>query len=175
MKILINVIVFILFLLFSCDHGLDPETPEQDGPNPIIKTGLSGTIFYQNWPSPDSLSVQDSLYRLKLVVFKDYPPGDIVSQVTSGEAVAYPSDLDENLPFYEDSTEFLIEIEPGIYKYISVAQQYGPFLFLNWRSVGQYDTTINDTIPTSVEVFTDSLIKGINIYVDFDSLPGQPF
>ena len=62
-----------------------------------------------------------------------------------------------------------------VYEYIVVAQQFGPAVFFDWRVVGQYDTTLTDTIPTSVEVFTDSVIKGINIYVDFDSLPGQRF
>ena len=84
MKILnnINVIIFVLFLLFSCDHGINPTQTQKD--NETKSTGISGTIFYQNWPPPDSL------LDLRLVIFKNYPPVDIVGEVLSGEAIAYP-------------------------------------------------------------------------------------
>ena len=168
MKMLNNVtvIMLILFVLFSCDHGISPTKAEKD--NETQNTGISGTIYYQNWP-------QDSLYDLRLVIFKNYPPADIVGEVTSGEAIAYPDISLNSLPFYEDSLQFEVFLDPFIYEYIVVAQQYGPAVFFDWRVVGQYDTTLNDTLPTSIEVFSDSMLRGINIFVDFDSLPGQPF
>ena len=162
----INVIILILFLLFSCDHGISPTKTEKI--SETKSTGISGTIFYQNWP-------QDSLFDLRLVIFKNYPPADIVGEVTSGEAVAYPDISLSSLPFYEDSTEFEVSLDPQVYEYIVVAQQFGPAVFFDWRVVGQYDTTLNDTLPSSIEVFSDSMIRDINVFVDFDSLPGQPF
>ena len=169
MKILNNiaVIFLILFYLFSCDHGISPTKTEKD--TETKNTGISGTIFYQNWPP------QDSLLDLRIVIFKNYPPADIVGEVTGGEAIAYPDITLNSLPFYVDSMQFEVLLDPLIYEYIVVAQQYGPFVFFDWRVVGQYDTTLNDTLPSSVEVFTDSMLRGINIFVDFDSLPGQPF
>lgn len=161
----ITLNVFLLWALFSCDHGINPEKTEE------VETkdsGISGTIFYQNWP-------QDSLVDLRLVIFKNYPPADIVGEVTSGEAIAYPDISLGSLPFYVDSTEFVVTLEPRIYEYIVVAHQFGPAIFFDWQVVGQYDTTLQDTIPTSIEILQDSILSGINIYVDFDSLPGQPF
>lgn len=154
--------------MFACDHGIDPGEPE-DNSTPTNPTGIEGKIYYQNWPP------LDSLYNLKLVVFKNYPPGDIVGEVTGGSAIAYPEVLDENLPYNVDSTNYTLELSSGIYEYIAVAQQYGPYLFLDWRAVGQYDTTLQDSIPTAITVIDDSMLSKINIYVDFDSLPGQPF
>lgn len=159
------IIVYLLFL-FSCDHGIDPGEPVVPTSSP---SGISGTIFYQNWPTPDSL------YNLKLVIFKSYPPVDIVGEVTGGSAIAYPATLDENLPYNVDSTNYMVELDKGRYEYIAIAQQYGPGIFFDWRAVGQYDTTLYDSIPTAVNVFEDSITININIYVDFDSLPGQPF
>jgi len=168
MKILksVSVIIFILCLLPSCDHGISPSKIEEIETK---STGISGTIFYQNWPP------QDSLLDLRLVIFKNYPPANIVGEVTSGEAIAYPDISLGSLPFYEDSTEFEVNLDPRVYDYIVVAQQFGPAVFIDWRVVGHYDTTMIDTIPSSIEVFSDSVIREINIYVDFDSLPGQPF
>lgn len=158
-------ILLILGFLFACDHGINPEKIDE---NATKSSGISGTIYYQNWP-------QDSLFDLRLVVFKNYPPADIVVEVTSGDAIAYPDISMGSLPFYTDSTEYEVLLEPRMYEYIVVAHQFGPAIFFDWQVVGQYDTTLQDTIPTSIEIFSDSVITGINIYVDFDSLPGQPF
>lgn len=169
MKIKINckILIISFFLITqSCDHGINPEKPDQIEQQ---FSGISGTIYYQNWPP------QDSLLDLRLVVFKNYPPADIVSEVTTGEAIAYPEISLGALPFYVDSTDFELNLDPRIYAYVVVAQQYGPAIFFDWRVVGQYDTTSFDTLPTSIEIFSDSIVSNINIYVDFDSLPGQPF
>ncbi len=162
----IKYLLVVAVILVACDHGIDPGEPEVPALNP---SGISGTVFYQNWPSPDSL------YNLKLVIFKSFPPVDIIGEVTSGSAVAYPEESDENLPYNVDSTNYIVELDTGRYEYIAIAQQYGPGIFFDWRAVGQYDTTLHDTIPTAIRVLEDSILSNINIYVDFDSLPGQPF
>jgi len=157
----INIVFGILLLhLYACDHGIGPKEKQ---------TGISGTIYYKNWPPV----VQ--IVNLKLIVFKDFPPESIISEVLSGKAIVYPEDLPTSLPVSVDSTKFLIEIDPGTYDYIVIAQQYGFDVYSNWRAVGQYDMTPADSLPTVINVIQDELLQGLNVYVDFDSLPIQPF
>ncbi len=157
------LIGIVIFFVISCDHGIKPpDLPEQ-------KTAISGTIFYTNWP------VADSLQNLKLVIFKIFPPADIVSEVIAGNAIAYPENLTENLPYNQDSTIYEMELEPGDYAYVVIAQQFGADVFNDWRAVGQYDTTLADSLPSSLTVVQDSVLKNIDIYVDFKNLPIQPF
>ncbi|KAA3609907.1 MAG: hypothetical protein D8M58_08310 [Calditrichaeota bacterium] len=151
------------FLLISCDHGIKPpDLPSQ-------KTGISGTIYYNNWPPADSIE------NLKLVVFNNFPPDDIVAEVIAGDAIAYPEDLTEKLPIGDDSTAYIMELKAGLYEYVMIAQQYGPGIFTDWRSVGQYDLSLSDSLPTAVTVIQDSVLENINIFVDFNNLPIQPF
>jgi len=168
-KVMKKNIIYIAFTAFlivwACDHGLAP--PENTGPTK--PTGISGTIFYKNWPP------QDSVKNLKVVVFKNYPPKDILSEVINGNAKTFPEDLTESMPYGVDTTDYLINLKPGTYAYTVVAHQYGDDIFNDWQAVGQYDLTPQDTLPTPITVITDSIIGGINIYVDFDSLPSQPF
>lgn len=155
----------ILLSLWACDHGLAPPGDS----SPLKPTGISGTIYYQNWPP------EDSVKNLKVVVFKNYPPEDILSEVLNGNAKSYPEDLTESLPYGVDTTEYQITLAPGTYAYTVVAHQYGDDIFNDWQAVGQYDLAPQDTLPTPITVMADSIIGGINIYVDFDSLPSQPF
>jgi hypothetical protein len=159
------IILFILLtFILSCDHGLGP--PEEN-----IRTAISGMITYQNWP------VADSLKDLRLIVFRNYPPGDIIFEITSGRAFVYPPLGAEGLEFYIDSMSYILDLAPGNYEYVVVAQQYGEDLYNDWRAVGQYDTTGtgNDSIPTAVNVIENILLDEININVDFNNLPPQPF
>ena len=149
---------FLLVILYACDHGIAPK-PTQ--------TGISGTIYYKNWPP------LEQILMLKLVVFREYPPENIVEEVTSGRAIFYPEDLTTSLPLDVDSTFFFVEMDTGNYEYIVVAQQYGTLT--QWLAVGQYDTTPSDPMPTGITVYQDEILSDINIYVDFDSLPIQPF
>jgi len=158
------IIYVILVAIYSCDHGLRPTEPIQSE-----KSGISGTIFYSNWPTADSL------YDLRLVVFKSYPPENIFEEISAGRAFVYPAIGEESLPFYVDSTEYLMELNPGHYEYVAVAQQYGSNLFTDWLAAGQYDTLSSDDLPTAITVVEGELLEEINIEVDFDSLPPQPF
>jgi hypothetical protein len=161
------IIVFIIILIFTnkCDHGLAPPEPE------VKMTGISGTIFYQHWPAADSL------YDLRLVIFQNYPPDSILSEVMNGRAVVYPAIGEPSLTCNIDTAYYLVELSPASYQYIVVAQQYKPNFQeqASWRVVGQYDTTLTDTLPTAVNVIQDSILEKIDIYVDFDHLPIQPF
>ncbi len=151
-------VLYLLVMLYACDHGIAPK-PTQ--------TGISGTIYYNNWPP------LEQIIMLKLVVFREFPPENIIEEVTNRRAVFYPEDLTTSLPLDVDSTFFLVEMDTGSYQYIVVAQQYGTLT--QWLAVGQYDTTPLDPLPTEIMVYQDEILSNINIYVDFDSLPIQPF
>jgi len=153
----------ILFLSLGCDNGLKP--PQEDKP----KTGINGTVYYSNWPPADSIQL------LKIVFFKTFPPQDIFNEVISGNALTYPEALPEGLPLNVNSTEYEIKLPAGTYEYITVVQQYGDDVLSQWRAVGQYNSHPGDSLPTPVTVIKDSLLQGIDIFVDFDNLPVQHF
>lgn len=154
----------ILFFLRSCDHGLEP--PAEEATSSI--TGISGTIYYQNWPPPDSL------FDLRLIVFKTFPPQNILSDIINGNAIVHPPLDSTSLPYFVDSTAYRLELKPGRYEYIVVAQQFGPNIYSDWRAVGQYDTT-PDSLPTAITVQEGELLQKIDINVDFRKLLIQPF
>jgi hypothetical protein len=158
--------IFLIFLstaLITCDHGLKPPEEEK------AKMGMSGTVYYSNWPPADSIQL------LKIVFFKSFPPENIVNEILSGNASTFPPALSVGLPINVDSISYEIELENTTYNYIAVAQQYGPDVFSQWRSVGQYDTTPGDSLPTPVTIIADSILQNIDIFVDFNNLPVQFF
>jgi hypothetical protein len=164
-KNLVTILFLLMILTSACDHGLAP--PEDNTPKK--PTGISGTLYFKNWPLPDSL------FNIKLVAFRDYPPGDLMNEVISGNARTLPTDLTASLPFNIDSLEYELILQPGVFSYITVAHQWGENIFEDWQAVGQYDLTPQDSLPTAVPIIADSIISGIDIYVDFDNLPYQPF
>lgn len=158
----IFILVFLSLASLTCDHGIEPPTSEK--PN----TGISGTVYYSNWDSAGYIE------RLKIVFFNDFPPPpNLANEILSGNTNAFPKSLTESMPFNVDTTQYQIELKAGEYKYITVAQQFGPDVFTEWRSVGQYNQTPGDSLPTPVTVLQDSMLQNINIYVDFDNLPAQ--
>ena len=136
---------------------------------------MTGSISYLNWPPPDS-PPPDSLIDLRLVVFKNYPPDSILLEVLTGNAIVYPAlAATSGLPMYVSMTAFEIELDPGTYDYVVVAQRFGPNVTADWRAVGQYDTMLSDSLPTAISIIQGKLLKEINIVVDFNHLPPQPF
>jgi len=86
-----------------------------------------------------------------------------------------PAIGEERLPFLVDTTIYIMELDPGYYEYVAIAQQYGPNIFEDWLAAGQYDTIFSDELPTPITVISGELLEDINIHVNFDSLPPQPF
>ena len=161
-KWIIRQLLFFIVIWFnSCDHGLAPAEVEV----PVSRSGITGQITYTNWP--------DSVINLKIIVFKEFPPENILVEIQSGNAIVYPPELEISLPKYVDSTAYSLLLEPGEYGYVVIAEQFGGLF--DWRAVGQHDTTALDSLPTSVTVLPDSFLNGINIDVDFNNLPIQPF
>ena len=159
------LLLLALFFLsvFSCDHGLKPLEEKSSQ-----MSGISGTISYINWPT-------DSLFGLRLVVFEKYPPDSIRAELEEERAHVFPGFLEEGLPFYVDTTTYIMELDPGYYEYVVVAQQYGSNILADWLAAGQYDTIFTDELPTPITVISGELLDNINIQVNFDSLPPQPF
>ena len=159
----INALLALLLIVPSgCDQGLSPED-STSGPGYV-----SGTIHYRNWP--------DSLRDLRLVLFRQFPPASIVSEVLEGTAVVYPPLGDTSLvPFFVDSLPYALAAEPGVYDYVVVAEQFGPNVFRDWRPVGQYDLDTNRTIPSPITVTRGDTLRGIDINVDFLDPPPSPF
>jgi hypothetical protein len=152
-----------ILILFSCDDGLSP-----DESTPSF-TGISGTVYFQNWPAPGN-APPDSMADVRLILFPDFPPSSIQDEIISGRAIVYPGLNENKLTFYIDSLNFQIPLTPGTYEYFSVAHQYGPNLFQDWRVVGHYDTTPQDTLPTSLTITSGQHLEDIFILADFDSV-----
>jgi hypothetical protein len=166
MRKIIFLAGMLMLILLACDHGLDPA-PQQQAAQ---VTGISGTIYFSNWPPADSL------YDLRIVAFRNFPPLDIFNEVLNGQALVYPPiSGSEGLPFNVDSVAYTMELETGEFKYITVAQQFGPVYTADWRSAGQYDITPQDSLPSAVMIESGVTLEHIDIYVDFDNLPIQPF
>jgi hypothetical protein len=160
--------VFVLLwcsVLLSCDKGLEPPSDQP----PSQSSAISGLITYKNWPSLDSLR------DLRIVLFRTFPPGNIISEVLNGNAVVHPPLGDTALvPFYVDSLRFAFGLPPGVYEYVAVVQQYGPSVYNNWRPVGQYDLDTNLSVPTPVTVPAGDTLRDVAIAVDFIHRPPMP-
>lgn len=165
LKIIHIPLILILILIMSngCNHGLQPVSNESELSN------ITGTITYTQWSSAGTIE------DLRLIVFKNYPPENIQAEVLSGNAIVHPPIGEPGLPQQVDTTIYLFNIDPGMYEYIVVAQRYGPDAFNDWLAVGQYDTLSGDDFPTCVTIVAGKLLEEINIKVNFDSLPPQPF
>lgn len=162
-------ILLALALLPSCNEGLAPRGES------FQITGISGKVFFQNWPSADSL------VDLRIVAFKrfqrHFTPTDIFVQILGDppEAFAFPGLADTiPLPRNVDELDYQLELPPGRYEYIVFAQQYGPNILMDWQAAGQYDTD-TDSLPSALTVQEGQLTRNIFIFVDFKHLPLQPF
>lgn len=149
----------------SCDQGLAPPAP---GVLPAGRGAVTGVVRYRNWPP------RDSLLDLRIVLFRNYPPGNIVSEVTQGRAAVHPPLGDTALvPYFVDSLRYTLTAPSGVYQYVVVAQQFGPNLFTDWRLVGQYDLDSNFAVPSPVTVPDADTVRSVDINVDF-ARPPQP-
>lgn len=154
----------LLGVVVSCDGGFAPPDREEGPPY------ITGLITYRNWPPVDSI------VDLRFVLFKNFPPGDIVQEVLSGTAVVYPAIGDTSLvPFLVDSLRYGFSAPAGTYAYVVVAQQFGPNIISDWRAVGQYDLDADPAFPSPVTLTEGDTTRGVNIPVDFANPPPTPF
>ncbi len=152
------LLVLLLLFIVSCDGGLNPEIERN--------AYIFGKIVFV---SPrDKFPPMDSLKDLRVVCFKDYPPKNIIEDVLTGKAYFTES----SLSFEKDTVPFLIKIPdpPVELKYIVAAQNYGSLL--QWRAIGVY--RVNQDSITKINVQTGKKYE-IEIHVDWDKIPYQPF
>lgn len=125
-----------------------------------MNKGIEGIINFRNWPA------ESTLVDLRLVAFKNYPPGDIVSEVMLGNA-----QFTESLkPYFSDSLAYMLLLNGmpwNVIQYIVVAQQYGPNIQADWKMVGVYYSPGDTSKPGSVALSPSGVNGGINITVDF--------
>lgn len=155
------LIILSISLFLSCDHGLKPSEqeilPEHEEP------GFGGTVYFKgNWP--------DTVYDLRVVAFREYPPQNIINEIFEGKAK-----FSDKLPQRVDSAKYEVLADTGKWEYVVVALQYGSNIFSDWKAVGVYDTTPEDTIPTPIYIPFGKFLRGIDITCDFDNPPPQPF
>ncbi len=161
LKLIFLGLLFVF--LASCQEGLEPPSPDE-------KSFIGGQITFvggsENWPP------EDSVFAVRVVAFKDYPPKDIMTELLSGNAYFTM----ESLPFYVDNANYSIEITdtPVTIEYIAVALQFTDAI-TSQIAIGVYTVTGDRSQPTPVEILRGQTINDLDIEVDFDNLPPQPF
>jgi hypothetical protein len=168
MKRIIKSILLLsafLLLLDGCDHGLEPSRP--------VQPGLSGLIRFQGtWPA-DTLEIRliaSQAWR-KFTSFTE-----IITLVINTDSVKiYPAPVDTGLPMGRDSVSYEFPVPPSKYRYIAVVQRFGINPLADWRIIGVFDGETATQMPVDVVVPTDQVVPNINILVDFDNPPPQPF
>lgn len=170
MKNIFIVLLLICFFNLSCDHGLAPTPKEK------IEQGIAGTLYYKG-TFPDSLK-EHRLFAAKMYR-KFRSMNEIMELILSGSDSIhiYPSILQSSLSLQkEDSIRYRFVLPPAVYKYIAVAQTTGAiFDSSKWKIVGVYSSDSLRIIPDQVNIEPGKFIENVNIYVDYDSLPPQPF
>ena len=153
-------IAIIAALIVSCGDGLAPIN---------AKSYLKGKIIYKNgkqdWPP------KDSVFAVRVVAFKIYPPKDILGEIIAKNAYFTP----ETTTLFSDTASFEIEIpeSPVELKYIAVAQQYDSSIIAE-RAIGVYSTAGDQTKPSSLLIEKNKSYY-IEIFIDFKNPPPQPF
>ena len=173
MRLIIPII--LCALIYGCDSGLAPTSVITTTPT---VTGISGVIYFTpgSWPRADSLA------GLMIFASKNYPL-DSVSVVagifSNPPTIFFYPGISTSLPFFVDSIAYTFPLPAGTYKYIGVIQQTVGDLATQgiriYRVVGVYNDSLNLLQPGTVTVNNSSLVKNINISVDFHNPPPQPF
>lgn len=161
-----NYLILILTIAsLACDKGISPTDTTK------IKSGFGGSIAYISTPPP-----RDSLVQLRVVAVPYYPI-DTVVEIFIQKIVLGVIPFSDSLQLSSIDSgktqryEFLLQ--PGEYKYVAVAQQYGALIFEDWKVVSIYGLT--PSTPSPVTVTADKFQTGIDFVVDFKNLPPQPF
>jgi hypothetical protein len=168
MKRIIKSILLLpvfLLLLDGCDHGLEPSRP--------VQPGFSGLIRFQGaWPA-DTLEIRliaSQAWR----TFTSFT--EIITLVVNTDSVKiYPPPADPGLPMGRDSVYYEFPVPASTYRYIAVVQRFGTNPFADWRIIGVYDGGSGTQEPVDVVVPTNQIVPDINILVDFNNPPQQPF
>jgi len=168
-KILLIILFSVIFILQSCDKGIEPEPFDPNSG----QTGFSGTVTFEgNW-------IQ-GVTRTHVVVFKElitkdddfFPPNlsFVIDSIPFGSSSFTFNSIDNNfIPIFT--------LGPGDYKYVVVAQSKTPqisFLRKDWFVVGVYSNINDQSIPSILKIVQGRMMTNINILCDFDDPPPQP-
>jgi hypothetical protein len=160
-------LTFICILLIGCDRGLEPPPPAE--------LGFAGTVYFVGtWP-PDS-----TIISLWIFASQIYPIDStrVISGLLSSPRTIflYPS-MSQSLPTHIDSIDYSFPLPAAVYKYIGVIQQVSAITngIRAFRVVGFYKDSTDILQPGIVRVNEEKQVEGINITVDFDNPPPQPF
>ncbi len=141
-----------LFLLFfsACevDHGL----------HPVPITGIGGTVtFVGDWP-------EDTEW-VRIACFSEIPaPNNFL------EFIAFLKGLSDPLPIGVKSYKYVMELDPGIYKWVVVVWKAREQALTDIRVLGTYQNPGNPAEPGRVVVKKNKLTAHINITADFSRL-----
>lgn len=163
-KLIKSAAIFSLSIFsLSCEHGIAPRIEPP-------RTGFSGTITFLNeWPK--------EVYSTRLVVFRD------TMKTAADFSIFNMGFISDTIPqflsayYYESDKNPVIPINPGIYKYVCVAQCLVPGISLrreDWRVAGIYYSSNDTTKYGQIEITEGIFLKDINILVDFNNPPIQP-
>jgi len=160
------ILILLSILLFSsCNKGLDPTEIK-------LPSYLRGRITYlggaPKWP-PDS-----TVKAIRVFAIQPQPKYDstgVFNMISAGKL--FWSNL---LATFVSNDTFSVEIPypPVVINYLAVVQNWGTIA--QWRVVGVYTITGDNTKHSSIQVLDRGRnYDSLNIIVDFDNLPPQPF
>ena len=149
----------------GCNRGLAPTQPSSS-----VQMGFGGTVrFVSAWPP------SDSVFDVRVVAFSNYPPSNILTEVSSGQAKVYPALGANKVPLFADSLSYTFYLDSAAtFRYVAVVIQNGSNYLQDWKVVGAYGYSHGAGQPDSVVVTPDSFVNGINIDVDFKNTPPNP-
>ncbi|MDQ1264922.1 MAG: hypothetical protein QG635_71 [Bacteroidota bacterium] len=164
-KISITLLIIALMLI-GCDGGLSPSEPVEGVTG---KSYLNGTLHFIG--GKDSWPPVDSIFALRVVAFKQYPPGNIIDEIINNRAYFNI----ESLELFVDSVNFSLVIAdaPVELKYIAVAWQYKDTITYQ-KAAGVFASFNDRENPTPLSIKPGKSYN-ISIDVDFNNLPPQPF
>ena len=158
-QIKLLVMLLTLFVLYSCDKGLEPVGElETDA---ILNCNIS---FVNNWPE------QDSVKGISVAAFKLPPSESLIQELINGNAILRLNSIQYGID--EAIVSMEIEDAPQTFKYIIVVWNYEDDIQAQ-RVVGVYTLT-DKSNPGEITLNPgDSL--NIDIEVNWDDFPPQPF
>ncbi len=120
---------------------------------------------------------------MRLVAFSETPTDSagVIPLLLAGKAAVFPPVNQDYLPTLVDSVPFEFTTESGTnlqvaeYSYVAVMYQYGPNILTDWRPAGVYSSLAGSFDPLPVRVLLHRIAPGIDINVDFDTLPPVPW
>ncbi len=170
---ILAAVALTLVIAISCDGGLAPP------PIPPV-TSISGTVRFvggrASWPR------RDSVWTMRVVGFRQFPPQDLIGDLFQGRAFFTPAalQLDSTITLFSDSARYSLVFGDSIprqIQYLCVAMLIDTARLLTtqgWRIVGVYNTSGNQREPTTINL-TQGRDHPANITVDFKNPPPQPF